>query len=158
MFSNKQAGIISDFIYDTLKQCKTPEERAVIIKLNSNIVKQWDKKNMKLEQCNLIVNSFERETEERKQTAIKNSEFEQRNLLYSNPTIGWARKNIASKGAVLIHTNIRPSLLRNEGYEWGTLKLDQAEFDKRINIINKIIAKNGMMSPLQDDDLLEEIF
>ena len=28
----------------------------------------------------------------------------QRNLQYSNPTLGWAKKNIAEFGKVLIHT------------------------------------------------------
>jgi len=84
--------------------------------------------------------------------------YEQRNLLFSNPTIGWARKHIADEGAVLIHTDIRPDLSVMSGYEWGTLKLDKEEFEKRLAYVNSVIEQGCIMQPLKDSDLLEELF
>jgi len=82
-----------------------------------------------------------------------------RNLQYSNPTIGWAKRQLEEAGVMFIHTNIRPDLSKVEGYEWGTCRMDRAEFDRRVNIVNELIEKasNGMSS-LTDDDLLEELF
>lgn len=61
MINDKSAKIISNVILDTLKECKTPEERAVLAKLNSNFVKQWDLGLIKLETVNEITNCFDRE-------------------------------------------------------------------------------------------------
>jgi len=82
-----------------------------------------------------------------------------RNLQHSNPTIGWAKKQLDEAGIVFIHTNIRPDLSKVDGYEWGTCRMDRAEFDRRVTIINELIKKSGNgMSALADDDLLEELF
>lgn len=81
------------------------------------------------------------------------------NLQYSNPTIGWVKKQLNEAGIVFIHTNIRPDLSKVDGYEWGTCRMDRTEFERRVNIVNVLIkeANNGF-GPLQDSDLLEELF
>ena len=83
---------------------------------------------------------------------------EERNLQYSNPTIGWAKKHIEKEGAVYIHTYIRPDLSKSADYEWGTVKLDKEEFQRRTSIVNKLIEEAKFSSELEDDDLLEELF
>lgn len=84
--------------------------------------------------------------------------LQSRNLQYSNPTIGWAKKHIASDGAILIHTYIRPDLTVDDNYKWETLILDQKELDKRIAIVSSLIEESKYASPLEDIDLLEELF
>ena len=89
---------------------------------------------------------------------LKN-ECPNRNLQYSNPTIGWAKKQLDTAGIMFIHTNIRPDLTKQEGYEWGTCRMDRKEFERRVDIVNQLIkeANNGL-GVLRDDDLLEELF
>ena len=62
--SKTAAKVISDAIYDTLKNRNTPTERAVLNNLNSNLIKQWDLGNISLENSNIITDCFERERAE----------------------------------------------------------------------------------------------
>ena len=81
------------------------------------------------------------------------------NLMYSNPTIKWLKKQFDTAGVVFIHTNIRPDLTKLEGYEWGTCRMDRKEFERRVNIVNQLIKEANIgFEPLDDEDLLEELF
>lgn len=64
--TQQQRDLISDIIYETLKECDTPEQRSVISKLNSNIIKKWDEGILNLNEINELTNCFDREREEKK--------------------------------------------------------------------------------------------
>ena len=62
--SKTAAKVVLEAICDTLKECRTPEERAVISRLNSNLIKQWDKGNMRIDESMLITSCFDLEREQ----------------------------------------------------------------------------------------------
>jgi hypothetical protein len=59
--SKTAAKVIAVAISDTLNLCRTPEERAVLVNLNNNIIKQWDIGNISMESVDIMVDCFDRE-------------------------------------------------------------------------------------------------
>lgn len=64
MFTKKQQQLLLDVFYDTLKECKTPEERGVLCKLNSNFVKAYSQGKIKSDELDFITSCFDREKKE----------------------------------------------------------------------------------------------
>ena len=63
--SKTAAKVFSDLLYETLKQCRTPEQREVLINLNDNIIRRrYKEEDISYESCDTMINCFDRERAE----------------------------------------------------------------------------------------------
>jgi len=60
--SKSAAKVISDIIYETLKQCKTADERRTLVNLNDQIIKaRYADESISYESCEIMIDCFKRE-------------------------------------------------------------------------------------------------
>ena len=56
------AKVISDIIYETLKNCTNVEQRRAIVELNNQIIKKrYEDEDISYESCEAMINCFDRE-------------------------------------------------------------------------------------------------
>ena len=66
--SKTSANLISDILYETLKRTISPEQREVLLVIHDEIIREWDRGNISMEQSLILTNCFDREKEETENT------------------------------------------------------------------------------------------
>ena len=70
--SKTAANVFSDIMYETLKKCKTADERRVLINLNDEIIKQrYQNETIGDDSCEIMINCFDRERADLEETTKK---------------------------------------------------------------------------------------
>ena len=60
--SKTAAKVVSDLLYETLQECKSPEQRAVLVALNDKIIKRrYETQDISYESCEAMIDCFDRE-------------------------------------------------------------------------------------------------